>query len=236
MANKPKKKPVDNTRARVEEMRAAQKAADRKRTFLLVGIAVVVGLAIIADAVIPQILKSQEENKPISEIGVSAASADCGEILDEPATGTSDHVGAGTDRPDITHVDYDTNPPSHGQHFAIPAEIERHFYTADDMPAVETLVHNLEHGYTIVWYDSTVSDDEVDDLESIATRISDDTPKFIVTAWDESRGDFPDGHIAISHWSTDAGHRQYCGAVSGEAIQSFVNQFPSSDSPEPNAA
>jgi len=98
-------------------------------------------------------------------------------------------------------------------------------------------VHNLEHGYTIVWYDEDVSDDDVETLESLAARVSADTPKFIVTAWDsEDRGEFTeDGDIAISHWTEGTGRRQYCARPSGEAIADFVEQFPSSDSPEPNA-
>ena len=238
MANTPKKKPVEKTRARVEEMRAAQRAAERRRTMLLVSVAVVVALGLIAAVAIPLILKSREANKPISEIGVSAAAAGCGEVFNDPATGTNEHVGEGTDTPDITHVDYDTNPPDHGQHFAVPAGIDRHFYTPSDTPPVEQLVHNLEHGYTIVWYDSAVSDSEIDQLKDLSERIPNSVPKFIVAPWDESRGDFPDGagDIALTHWSTDAGHRQYCGKVSGEAVQSFMTQFPYTDSPEPDAA
>jgi hypothetical protein len=71
-----------------------------------------------------------------------------------------------------------------------------------------------------------------------------DRRKFIVSAWDESRGAFPDGkHIALSHWSAKGdgagsaglGHRQLCGQVSGEAVDQFMTQFPFSDAPEPNA-
>jgi hypothetical protein len=216
-------------------MRAAQKAADRRRTIILIVVAVVVGLGLIAAAVVPIVMKNRENSKPIADIGVSAAAADCGDVIDDVATGSNDHVGAGTDRPDITEVTYETNPPSSGKHFAVPAGIDRHIYTADDVPPVEQLVHNLEHGYTVVWYDSTLDDSQIDELKALADRVSVDTPKFIVAAWDESRGDFPEGHIAMSHWSTDNGHRQYCGDVSGEAVESFITQFPYTDAPEPNA-
>ena len=43
----------------------------------------------------------------------------------------------------LTH---DTVPPSFGPHRPIPAPFERRFYTAQDRPEIETLVHNLEHG------------------------------------------------------------------------------------------
>ena len=38
----------------------------------------------------------------------------------------------------------------------------RKFYTEDDRPELEALVHNLEHGYTILWYDETIADDADD--------------------------------------------------------------------------
>ena len=43
-------------------------------------------------------------------------------------------------------------PPDSGSHYANPAPFTKHFYAEADRPAVETLVHNLEHGYTVVWY------------------------------------------------------------------------------------
>ena len=58
------------------------------------------------------------------------------------AAGTGEHVD--------TKVDYETVPPSHGAHFAAPAVSDRKFYTAADRPELETLVHNLEHGYTVL--------------------------------------------------------------------------------------
>jgi len=57
---------------------------------------------------------------------------------------------------------------------------------------------------------------------------------------------FPGGaHVAFSHWSkggaeeTDTtkqvGVWQYCSDVSGEALDSFMQEYPYTDSPEPNA-
>ena len=71
--------------------------------------------------------------------------------------------------------------------------------------------------------------------------------KFIVAPWNDKYGTFPDGKkYALSHWSaqTDAqgavqsqsGHRMLCGSLSGEAVKSFVTQFPRTDAPEPNGA
>jgi len=245
MASKAKKSVADPRRARLDELRAQQKASERKRTMLIVGIAAVVGLLIIGLAAFPLYQQWQEGNRPVADFGVSAAAANCGEVIDDPATGANDHVGPGTATPDVTTIEYATAPPSSGQHFGVSSGFARNFYTRDDTPPVENLVHNLEHGATIVWYDDAVSDEEVDELEGLANRITADAPKFIVAAWSSERGDFPEGSIAMSHWSDapegsaegtpGTGHRQYCEQVSGEAINEFVVEFPYTDSPEPNA-
>jgi len=230
------KKASDSRRVKIDQLRAEQKAKERKRSFIFVGIAIVVGVGLIAAAAVPLIQQNAERNRAISSFGVPAADAGCGEIVDDPAEGVGEHVGPGTPAADIDRVEYDTAPPSSGQHYVNTAGFDRNFYSRSDTPVLEELVHNLEHGYTIVWYDEDVSDDDVSTLESLSERISADTPKFIVTAWDsEDRGEFPEGDIAISHWTDGTGRRQYCDAASGDAINDFVQQFPSSDSPEPNA-
>jgi hypothetical protein len=61
--------------------------------------------------------------------------------------------------------------------------------------------------------------------------------KFIVTAWDDSYGDFPAGKsIGITHWGAKNAYRQMCATVSGAAIKGFMDAHPWTDSPEPNAA
>ena len=57
---------------------------------------------------------------------------------------------------------------------------------------------------------------------------------------------FPDGqHVAFSHWSIggdgdpegeQTGVWQYCPAASGEALESFMEEYPYTDSPEPSVA
>jgi hypothetical protein len=39
----------------------------------------------------------------------------------------------------------------------------------------------------------------------------------------------------MSHWGAQDSAIQLCGKVSGEAVQEFMTQFPSTDAPEPNA-
>jgi Protein of unknown function (DUF3105) len=241
VATKSNKTQVKDRKARVEEMRRQQKAQERRKNVLFIGIAGVVAVAIILAAGIPTFLNylNDPARQEASSFGVSAAAASCDAVVSEEGSGVGTHVGPGTDSPDTTRVEYATVPPTSGQHYAFPAAFSRKFYTADDRPPMEQLVHNLEHGYTVVWYDDTIEGEQLDVLKDLSKKISslDGSEKFIVSAWDASYGDFPEGkHVALSHWGAEQGHRQLCGEVSGEAIEAFVTTYPSTDSPEPNGA
>ncbi len=210
---------------------------------MLIVIAVVVGLGLIAAVAVPAYLERGDESAhtALSTVGVSEATADCDPATDdEVAENASTHVGPGTDFPDTTRVDYAQVPPSSGEHFAQSAFPARPFYTARDRPRMEQLVHNIEHGYTILWYDDTIKGGQLDELKDIAASARDNdatgpTGKFIVSAWDDAYGEFPSGkHVALSHWGAEQGHRQLCGNVSGDVVEAFIEDFPASDAPEPD--
>ena len=239
MANKPKPKSKAqdrDRRAKVEAMRREQQARERRKSLMFIVIAVVVGIGIIAAAAVPAYLDSRDDpaNKDLATFGPPAADASCDDVVSEPTSGSNDHRNEGT------KLEYEQVPPSSGPHWPQPAFPARNFYTADDRPATEQLVHNLEHGYTILWYDDTVEGEQLDmirDLAESAAAREDAGPtgKFIAVAWDDSYGQFPEGkHVALSHWGANEGHRQLCGRASGEVVQDFMAQFPYSDSPEPN--
>ena len=121
-----------------------------------------------------------------------------------------------------------------------------------DRPAVGTLVHNLEHGYTVVWYRDSAPQDQITALQQISKTFSSDdydpTKKFIAAPWTEADGaGFPDGkNVVLTRWTptrptranaaTQKGVRQACAAVSGQAIKDFMAKYPSKNSPEPNGA
>ena len=242
------KKSTDRDRkAKIAEMQRQAKAAERRRTLLIVGTAVVV-VALIAGAVGFAILRddSRVPGGSLTSLGVAASAASCDPPTTDKATGNSVHVGPGTDKANVTRVKYSTVPPTSGEHFATPEFPARDFYTGDDRPKMETLVHNLEHGYTVLWYDSTASDKQQATLKAVAkqAKASDAAKdKFIVSAWDPSYGALPGGkHFALSHWAADpkdlskqSGHRQLCGDLSGDVVQKFVTAYPRTMAPEPNA-
>ncbi|WP_020576891.1 DUF3105 domain-containing protein [Actinopolymorpha alba] len=233
-----KRKPT-NRRERIEQLRREQQRTERRRTALIIVACTLVGLVIIGAAAWVPVKNwiNDPGRQPMSAFGVPAAQAGLDPVVNDSAAGVSDHVDTGQ------KVNYTTAPPSAGPHWEQPASFGRKFYTDKDRPAVETLVHNLEHGYTIVWYDETIAKDsaQLNALKDIARRFEsstfDNSKKLIVAPWFAKDGKFKAGkHIALTHWSTDAGHRQYATKVSGEAIEQFMKKYPASQSPEPNAA
>jgi hypothetical protein len=246
------KKPTKTDRqAVVDQIRKQQKGADRRRGFMIVGVCTVIALLIVGAAAFRPIKDwwdvRQFNDTELSEIG-SAASV-CQKVTKKKATGQQQHVDEGTP------IEYTDAPPAFGEHYATPAPMDRKFYTAQDRPELGTLVHNLEHGYTILWYDETIADDDaaVAELRAIADKLAGTSnlrTKFKAVPWtseDEGGKKFPNGqHVAFTHWSvggsggTDAesqeGVWQYCSDVSGEALSDFMLEYPYTDSPEPNAA
>jgi hypothetical protein len=234
------KKTADADRkARVEEMRRAQEATERRRN-LLVGGAVAIVLVLLVGTVFAVVRNYQKAQNPAS-VGLSATAAGCDAPTDDPATGGSVHVGPGTDKADTIKVKYATVPPSSGEHYVQPDTSGTKFFTVQSRPKMETLVHNLEHGYTVLWYTSAVPPAQLDELRKI-TELSNKDPaakdKFLVSAWDDGYGSFPAGKtIGMSHWSAKSkAHRQLCGQVSGAAVKAFISKYPASDAPEAGAA
>jgi hypothetical protein len=180
---------------------------------------------------------SGASTKDPSTFGVPLAAAGCQPVITDKIFDAGVRVGPGTSSPDVTRVDYATTPPSSGRTFAMPVFPNLPFYANSDVPQVEQLVLNLQHGYTILWYDPTLSTDEQAQLDALANRMRADDPKIIAAPWDITRGRFAGGAmIAMSHWGTDAGYRQLCAKVSGEAVQAFVTAHPTSQSPDPGGA
>jgi Protein of unknown function (DUF3105) len=222
-------------KARVEEMRKAQAAAERRRTMLVVGAAAV--LVLLLAGIVTKVVRDAQAEKDPANLGVALAAASCDAVTNDKPTGNQVHVGPQTNQPNVTKVNYTTVPPAFGEHFLSPAYPALPFYTTGDRPRMETLVHNLEHGYTVVWYAKSTPQAQVDELKKIADRsrtLPETSGKFIVSAWDDAYGAFPAGKtIGMSHWGAKTAHRQLCGAVSGEAVKKFVTAYPYSDSPEP---
>jgi hypothetical protein len=232
-------------RAVVEEMRKQQQKAEKRRSRAIFAAILVVALVIIGLGAYPLIKQNQVAAGDLETIGASAEAANCQDVVKKSAEGSADHREIGTD------ITYQDAPPAFGPHYPQTAGFNRKFYSPGDRPEIEYVVHNLEHGYNILWYDETVAGDDAKlaDVKAIANKFpgSDFENKFIAAPWTGEDGDpFPKGmHVAMTHWSmggtngNEEGQRgitQYCAEPSGEAVATFVEDYPYTDSPEPNAS
>jgi hypothetical protein len=229
-------------RAVIEQMRRDQQRAERRRTVVVISACAVVAVVIIALAAIPLLRQQKLANQALSSIGVSESGAACRDVVKKTATGNQEH------KPQGTPIAYADAPPAFGPHWPSPAPISRKFYTAQDRPQLEEVVHNLEHGYNLLWYDDTIAKDDkqLTAVKAIAAKFEGDklTDKFIALPWTAKDGKaFPGGaHVAMTHWFADPkdpknqeGVWQYCGKVSGKVVSTFTKDYPYSDSPEPSA-
>ncbi len=91
--------------------------------------------------------------------------------------------------PDGTKIDYNSNPPAAGDHYAQPQDAGIYAKA----PADGHLVHSLEHGAVILWYQSNLPANEVEKLKSLFNTIP--IEKKIMTTRDSL--DVP---FALSSW------------------------------------
>lgn len=241
-----KKKPTNDARAErraiADKLRKEQARKERMRGMLILGASLVVVVGLLAAALVPYLQdrsrQKELEGLALEKLGAAEAAANCQDRKIESATGSGDHEPPGTP------IQYESAPPSFGSHwgnFLQGVEI-RNFYSAEDRPEVERLVHSLEHGHTILWYDDTVKPgtDSYRQIQEIADKLKAED-YFMAAPWHESDGGtFPEGmHVALTHWtgpSNQEGITQYCAQPSGEVIKAFMKDYDKMNAPEPGAA
>jgi hypothetical protein len=238
----------EERRALVEKMRAEQARKERQRSMLILGACIVVVLGLLSAAVIPYIKKQHHDsviaNSGLAKLGATKAAAACLPLKTKAPTGlqvsgvNGNHVNVGTP---ITYTDA---PPAFGQHWPnyLTSTEQRNFWTPQDRPPLEQMVHSMEHGHTYLWYDDTIKPGsaEYQTLQDIAQKFSSNL-YFNVLPWKSTDGgSFPSGtHVVLTHW-TDTNSKQlgvweYCGQASGQVVADFTKAYPSSDAPEPGA-
>ena len=134
-----------------------------------------------------------------------------------------------------TVVAYKNTPPTSGKSFTTPADNTVHFYSTGSGPAPETLVRNLQDGYTVLWYTPGLAKSQVDELTYIGDKGSAvaQSDKFIIAPWDTKRGAFPAGkNVALASW----GSVQFCSGVSGKTVQDYITAHPPTKAPTPTGS
>ena len=134
----------------IEALRRESQRAERRRTLVVVLICGVLALAIVGATAWKLISDAQRADDiagtDLADIGVSADAAGCGDITTAGAADQGQHL----DGQEIDYTEYGPTPPAFGAHWGNTADFGRTFYTDADRPEVQRLVHNLEHGYTVL--------------------------------------------------------------------------------------
>jgi hypothetical protein len=246
------KRAAKQNRHELERLRREQARREKRRFLLVTAAMVVVGLIIVGAAVVPAWMKTLNSpgHRDIASYGASLAAASCDpdtKMAPEPGPNTADTAGQDQDR---VHLDglkdaskyptwtYKNNPPASGPHFSTPMPAGTHYYDPSQTGTanlVERLVHNLEHGYVVVWYDASVAADKnkLAALDDIGTNLEQKYgyTNYIAAPWPSTRPAMPNGkHIALTAWH----QRQLCSDISGAVVKAFVDAHPVSAAPEPN--
>lgn len=136
------------------------------------------------------------------------------------------HIQIGDD-----HEPYNTNPPTSGAHAGL---VQADFY--DVAPADENLVHNLEHGYVIIWYNCATMDQVQcqslkTDIQGVMSRarpvvIASNIKKLVAVP--RLKLDTP---IALTSWGRIDTLRQFDEKEMMDFINTFREQAPEAGAP-----
>jgi len=179
-----------------ERRRKEQKAAARKRSF------VTIGLALLVAALVVFLIMSERNRTESVATGVAAGEAGCGPIEDHEIAGNT-HVDTGT------QVEYTTTPPTSGNHWPPDQVAAPGFH--EELVEEEQLVHNLEHGQIVVWYSPDAPSATVDAIQSFVDA---EGEALIAAPYDQ----LPAGsELAFSAW----GASQTCAEFSSDVLNEF---------------
>jgi hypothetical protein len=191
-----------------QTMREAKRRRERQQKILLYG---GLGAAVVA-AVVLIVLLTQ----------TNPASA---QIMGDPvAISSSAHIPE-SDQPGP----YASNPPAGGPHYE--SVLTARFYEESDLAGLianpeGSLVHNLEHGYVIFWYNCQADGVNCDDLKQTIQEVMDETgrTKLIAFPW-------PDMEVPLA--MTSWGRILEFSQVDAGLMKQFVlgNRYKA---PEPN--
>lgn len=138
-------------------------------------------------------------------------------------TGANDHIAS----EEIDPNPYSSNPPTSGHHFS--NWMTAGFYDTNNKKYPEgNLVHNLEHGYIIFWYNCKVLSES--DCATLKTQIKDamaaaNNFKVIAYPWDKINEP-----LVLTSW----GYRLSMTNFDANIVKAFIEQHRNR-APEPNA-
>jgi Protein of unknown function (DUF3105) len=217
-------KPAGGRPSKGAAKREAQRRTQR-RSILYAGLAVVVIGGLIAYITVGEreedpsaVLQAFDQRQ--TELASARQAAGCTEISQFPMAGQQ-HINQ-----DQQPSNWNSNPPTSGDHLATP--LPAGFYPQQQDERM--VVHSLEHGYVAIQYKGLPAD-QVTQLQSLQSTMS--GQKLIVMPYEQ----LPTNGVALSAWTRS----QTCRTVDRNVIQAFIDGYMVprgrlSTAPEPLAA
>ena len=211
MAEKQPPRKVQAPRVRAAEKRPKPGDDERRRRLLLYGLAAS-GLIALAAVIAFFALAGSGE----AAVGPALEKAGCTYETREAMEG--EHVA------EDAEPDWETDPPSSGPHFPVPAPFDFYEEPVDPLRSV----HNLEHGGIVVHFGDDVPDAQVEQLRSwwldepnavVVSPLPDLDDEFALTAW-------------TKEGSRETAHLARCGSFDEDAFSTFRDELRAKG-PEP---
>ena len=237
--NRRQTKAEKREQARIEREEIQRRMARRRKNRAL-GTALVIGAIVIAILVVFLLPSGAELPSPgdlLSQADQAKAGAACSDVTNPGYYGGADpkdpnyqdqlHIGPGSQFPTMPRFDtYPSIPPTSGPHN--PQTARAGVY--DVSPPMDLVLHSLEHGAAVVWYNPDAPSDLTDQIRDFyGQKLTDEAvgqDRVIVAPYDYpdqgDAGQLPAGtQMALVAW-----HRlETCGQPSLAAAYDFTSQF-----------
>lgn len=234
-------------RKRIELERQMARARRNRTIAIVVAVIVVAGIAAFAlTRPKSESVTSTRASSLLASAKTEAATAGCTDVQQiapyQPVDQDRAHIGADagpTEMPALST--YPSVPPTSGPHSGTP--LGAGVYASP--PPLDQLIHSLEHGAAIVWYDPSASGQALTDIQDFY-RDPEVGSRVIVAPYDYpdqgAAGSLPAGTgMALVSWHhletcTDVNLAAAFGFTARYAAPSFPGQDYLGDAPEPGAA
>ena len=208
--------------AKLQQQAAAAARSRRTRIIAFVALGVVF-LGLVGVAVAQQQADRREAAEQASEVAANLDKLGCttDETLEDAGQGHLDGSTLGQQPPDTLYPD---RPAASGQHYGNWMMTGVYDQLIDE----RALVHNLEHGYVLAYYDDDADEAGVSALKEYAqSAIDGDFKKVIVAPWDGALEG--DANFAYVAWN----QRQACAQFDEATFEEFLKAHHSGNGEAP---
>lgn len=205
------------------QQQAVLNAKARRNRLLTFALLAVVLLGLVGFAIANKIAADNRKKAELAAVQASLEEFGCtpDETQEDAGAGHLNNQELAATPPDVL---YPSRPASSGRHYVNWLKTGVYDQQLDE----RALVHNLEHGYILGYYDEGADAEQVDAFKEYAqTRIDDGLPKIIVSPWD---GDVEgEANFAYVAWN----QRQMCAEYDEKIFKAFAEAHHSGEGVAP---